>query len=80
MKASVRFVEGITVVDVSGCIKLGERSSILRDIVKDCWGKVRSKFSSISATTATLTAQASANGSRLSPQYVTRAGKCNYSK
>lgn len=35
MKATVRFVEGITVVDLSGQIKLGEGSSILRDTVKE---------------------------------------------
>jgi anti-sigma B factor antagonist len=35
MKATVRFVEGITVVDLSGRIKLGEGSSILRDTVKE---------------------------------------------
>ena len=35
MKATVRFVEGITVVDLSGQIKLGEGSSIVRDTVKE---------------------------------------------
>ena len=39
MKASVRQVEGVTIVDLSGRIKLGEGSSILRDTVKDLLGK-----------------------------------------
>ncbi len=39
MKATVRFVEGITVVDLSGRIKLGEGSSILRETVKELLSK-----------------------------------------
>jgi anti-sigma B factor antagonist len=39
MKASVRQIEGITIVDLSGRIKLGEGSSVLRDTVKDLLGK-----------------------------------------
>ncbi len=39
MKATVRQVEGIVVVDLSGRIKLGEGSSILRDTVKDLLSK-----------------------------------------
>jgi anti-sigma B factor antagonist len=39
MKASVRQVEGVTVVDLSGRIKLGEGSSVLRDTVKDLLAK-----------------------------------------
>ena len=39
MKASVRFVEGITVVDLSGRTKLDEGSSILRETVKGLLGK-----------------------------------------
>ncbi|MFI5118185.1 MAG: STAS domain-containing protein [Terriglobales bacterium] len=39
MKASVRQVEGVTIVDLSGRIKLGEGSSVLRDTVKDLLGK-----------------------------------------
>ena len=39
MKASVRQVEGVTIVDLSGQIKLGEGSSVLRDTVKDLLGK-----------------------------------------
>ncbi|MGA3318106.1 MAG: STAS domain-containing protein [Candidatus Korobacteraceae bacterium] len=35
MKASIRQVEGVTILDLSGRIKLGEGSSLLRDIVKD---------------------------------------------
>ena len=39
MKASIRRVEGVTIVDLSGRIKLGEGSSVLRDIVKDLLSK-----------------------------------------
>ena len=39
MKASIRRVEGVTIVDLSGRIKLGEGSSVLRDIVKDLVSK-----------------------------------------
>jgi anti-sigma B factor antagonist len=39
MKATVRQVEGVVIVDLSGRIKLGEGSSILRDTVKDLLGK-----------------------------------------
>jgi anti-sigma B factor antagonist len=41
MKASVRQVEGVTIVDLSGRIKLGEGSSVLRDTVKDLLAKGR---------------------------------------
>ena len=44
MKASVRQVEGVTIVDLSGRIKLGEGSSVLRDIVKDLLGKGQKKI------------------------------------
>jgi anti-sigma B factor antagonist len=39
MKATVRQVEGVVVVDLSGQIKLGEGSSIVRDTVKDLLSK-----------------------------------------
>ncbi len=39
MKATVRQVEGVVIVDLSGRIKLGEGSSILRDTVKDLLSK-----------------------------------------
>lgn len=39
MKASIRQVEGVVIVDLSGRIKLGEGSSVLRDTVKDLLGK-----------------------------------------
>jgi len=39
MKATVRQVEGVVVVDLSGQIKLGEGSSVLRDTVKDLLSK-----------------------------------------
>ncbi len=41
MKASIRQVEGVTIVDLSGRIKLGEGSSVLRDTVKDLLGRDR---------------------------------------
>jgi anti-sigma B factor antagonist len=41
MKASTRQVNDVTIVDLSGQIKLGEGSSVLRDIVKDLLGKGR---------------------------------------
>ena len=39
MKATVRQVESVVVVDLSGQIKLGEGSSVLRDTVKDLLSK-----------------------------------------
>ena len=44
MKASTRQVEGVTIVDLSGRIKLGEGSSILRDTVKDLLSKGQKKI------------------------------------
>ena len=39
MKASIRQVESVVIVDLSGRIKLGEGSAVLRDTVKDLLGK-----------------------------------------
>ena len=39
MKSSVRQVDGVTVVDLSGRITLGEGSVVLRDTVKDLIAK-----------------------------------------
>ena len=39
MKASTRQVDGVTVVDLSGRITLGEGSVVLRDTVRDLIGK-----------------------------------------
>ena len=39
MKASTRQQQDITIVDLSGQIKLGEGSSVLRETVKDLLGK-----------------------------------------
>jgi anti-sigma B factor antagonist len=39
MKASTRQAGGVTIVDCSGQIKLGEGSSVLRDTVKDLLAK-----------------------------------------
>ena len=39
MKASVRQVEAVAVLDLSGQMKLGEGASILRDTVKDLLAK-----------------------------------------
>ena len=39
MKASTRQVDGVTIVDLSGRITLGEGSVVLRDTIKDLLGK-----------------------------------------
>ena len=44
MKASTRQFDDITIVDLSGQIKLGEASSALRAIVKDLLGKGEKKI------------------------------------
>ena len=44
MKATVRQVESVVVVDLSGQIKLGEGSSVLRDTVKDLLAKGHHKI------------------------------------
>ena len=44
MKAVTRQVQEVTVVDLSGQIKLGEGSSTLRDIVKDLLSKGHKKI------------------------------------
>jgi anti-sigma B factor antagonist len=44
MKASTRQVDGITIVDLSGRITLGEGSVILRDAIKDLLGKGQKKI------------------------------------
>ena len=44
MKASTRQVDGVTIVDLSGRITLGEGSVILRDTVKDLLGKGQKKI------------------------------------
>ncbi len=44
MKASTRQLEGVTIVDLSGRITLGEGSVILRDTVRDLIGKGNKKI------------------------------------
>ncbi len=44
MKASTRQVNGITIVDLSGRITLGEGSVVLRDTIKDLLGKGNKKI------------------------------------
>jgi anti-sigma B factor antagonist len=44
IKVSTRQVDGVTIVDLSGEIKLGEGSSVLRDTVKDLLGKGQKKI------------------------------------
>ena len=44
MKASTRQVDGITVVDLSGRITLGEGSVVLRDMVRDLISKGERKI------------------------------------
>ena len=39
MKATTRQVDGVTIVDLSGRITLGEGSAMLRDVVRDLAGK-----------------------------------------
>lgn len=44
MKASTRQVDGVTIVDLSGRITLGEGSVILRDSIRDLLGKGQKKI------------------------------------
>ena len=44
MKASTRQIQDVVVVDLSGQIKLGEGSSVLRDTVKDLLAKGHRKI------------------------------------
>jgi anti-sigma B factor antagonist len=44
IKASTRQQQDVTIVDLSGQIKLGEGSSVLRETVKDLLGKGRKKI------------------------------------
>jgi anti-sigma B factor antagonist len=44
MKASTRQAGSVTIVDLSGQIKLGEGSSVLRDTVKDLLAKGQKKI------------------------------------
>lgn len=44
MKSNTREVNGVTVVDLSGRITLGEGSVILRDLVRDLIGKGHKKI------------------------------------
>jgi anti-sigma B factor antagonist len=44
MKVAVRQVDGVTIVDCSGRITLGEGSVILRDTVRDLLGKGNKKI------------------------------------
>jgi anti-sigma B factor antagonist len=44
MKASNRQVDGVTIVDMSGRITLGEGSVVLRDTIRDLVGKGQKKI------------------------------------
>lgn len=44
MKSSTRQIDGVTIVDLSGRITLGEGSVILRDTVRDILGKGNKKI------------------------------------
>ena len=44
MKASTRQVDGVTIVDLSGRITLGEGSVVLRDSIKDLLAKGQKKI------------------------------------
>ena len=61
MKTSTRQVDGVTIVDCSGRITLGEGSVILRDTVRDLLSKGNKKILLNLGTSTTSTAQASAN-------------------
>ena len=44
LKTSTRQVDGVTVVDLSGRITLGEASVVVRDVIKDLMGKGNKKI------------------------------------
>ena len=44
MKVSTRQVDGVTILDLSGRITLGEGSVVLRDTIKDLLGKGQKKI------------------------------------
>ena len=44
MKASTREIDGVTVIDLSGRITLGEGSVVLRDVVRDLLSKGKKKI------------------------------------
>ena len=44
LKTTIRQVDGVTIVDCSGRITLGEGSIVMRDIVKDLLGKGQKKI------------------------------------
>ncbi len=50
MKISTRQVDGVTVVDCSGRITLGEGSVTLRETIAGCSPRIRRKFCSTSPT------------------------------
>jgi len=44
LKTSTRQVEGVTIVDLSGRITLGEASVVVRDVINDLLGKGNKKI------------------------------------
>jgi len=44
MKASTREIDGVTIMDLSGRITLGEGSVVLRDVVRDLLSKGKKKI------------------------------------
>ena len=50
MKTSTRQVDGVTIVDCSGRITLGEGSVILKDVVRDLLSKGKRRSCSTSET------------------------------
>ena len=44
LKTSTRLVEGVTIVDLSGRITLGEASVVVRDVINDLMGKGNKKI------------------------------------
>jgi anti-sigma B factor antagonist len=43
LQSSIRQVEGVTIVDLSGRITLGEASAVVRDVINDLMGKGNKK-------------------------------------
>ena len=73
MKTSTRQVDGITIVDLSGRITLGEGSVLLRDVVRDLVTKGHRKILVNLGDVTYITAPVSASWSVPSPPCATRA-------
>ena len=67
VKVSTRHVDGVTILDLSGRITLGEGSVVLRDAIRDLLAKGDRNILLNLAMSATSTAPASASWSAPSP-------------